>query len=132
MEMNERIKAVRKELKLTQDDFVKKLGITRQYSSLLESGVREPSEQVILAICREYNVDYAWLKTGDGEMFEKPTIESDMSLIDDVMSGDDEFAKSFFRAFARYDAGEWKKLRATLQAVLDEAAENENKKNKPR
>lgn len=132
MEMNERIKAVRKELKLTQDDFVKKLGITRQYSSLLESGVREPSEQVILAICREYNVDYVWLKTGDGEMFEEPTIESDMSLIDDVMSGDDEFAKSFFRAFARYDAGEWKKLRATLQAVLDEAAENENKKNKPR
>lgn len=129
--MRLRINQIRKSLKLSQEAFGSKLGVTGAAISRIESGDREPSEPVIRSICREYNVDYGWLKTGDGEMFEEPTIESDMSLIDDVMSGDDEFAKSFFRAFARYDAGEWKKLRATLQAVLDEATENENKKNKP-
>ena len=130
--MRLRINQIRKSLKLSQEAFGSRLGVTGAAISRIESGDREPSEPVIRSICREYNVDYAWLKTGAGEMFEEPTIESDMSLIDDVMSGDDEFAKSFFRAFARYDAGEWKKLRATLQAVLDEATENENKKNKPR
>ena len=36
---------------------------------LLESGGRNITEQVIKSICREFNVDYIWLTTGDGEMF---------------------------------------------------------------
>lgn len=67
--MNERIKLLRKTLGLNQKDFGDKLGITDASVSRIEKGERNPSEQTIKSICREFNVNYAWLLEGKGEMF---------------------------------------------------------------
>ena len=48
------------------------------------------------AICREFNVDYMWLTTGDGEMF----IDNDddfIERIDRIMAGEDEARKNLFK-----------------------------------
>lgn len=67
--MNKRIKELRKALGLIQNDFGARLGITGTAIARLEKGERNLTEQMFLAICREYHVNEEWLRTGFGEMF---------------------------------------------------------------
>lgn len=67
--MNKRICDVRKSQNLNQQGFADKLGLTKNFISLLETGSREPSDRTIKDICREFSVNEQWLRTGDGEMF---------------------------------------------------------------
>lgn len=67
--MNERIKLLRETLSLSQEAFGEKIGVTRASISNMEKGTRNPSEQTIKSICREFNVNYAWLIEGIGDMF---------------------------------------------------------------
>lgn len=67
--MNKRIGEVRKNQKLNQQEFADKLGLTKNFISLLETGSREPSDRTIKDICREFSVNETWLRTGEGEMF---------------------------------------------------------------
>lgn len=64
-----RIKILRKELKLSQDAFGKRIGITGGGVSKIENGERTLTEQTALSICREFRVNYFWLTEGIGEMF---------------------------------------------------------------
>ena len=66
---NTRVRDVRKELDLNQADFAAKLGVTAAAISRIEVGERNLTEQMVIAICREYNVSEYWLRTGEGEMF---------------------------------------------------------------
>ena len=76
--MNNRIKKVRKMLDLTQQAFAEKIGLKQNSIALIESGKRNTSDQVILSICREFNVNEEWLRNGTGEMFRaEPTDELD-------------------------------------------------------
>lgn len=70
--MNERIKEVRKESKLNQEDFGARLKITKASISRIEAGINNPSDQTIKLICSEFLVNESWLRTGEGEMFLKP------------------------------------------------------------
>ena len=67
--MNDRIKELRKTLNLTQNGFADRLGVKRNTVAQWEIGVNNLSEQVTRAICREFNVNEIWLRTGEGEMF---------------------------------------------------------------
>ncbi len=67
--MNERLKELRKCLKLSQKAFAEKLGITDSGLSNLENGKRNITEQMVKSICREFNVNRAWLVEGTGDMF---------------------------------------------------------------
>lgn len=96
MTQGERIREVRKALGLTLEKFGEKIGMKKNSVSQLENGKNSVTEQVVKAICREYNVDYMWLTTGEGEMF----IDSDddfIERIDRIMAGEDEARKSLFK-----------------------------------
>jgi len=80
VKLNNRIKELRKTIGLSQEAFGEKVGITKTSVSRLEKGERNPSEQTIKSICREYNVDYFWLTEGIGEMF----TDLPETLIDEV------------------------------------------------
>ncbi len=88
--INERIYKLRKELSLSQDAFGEKIGIKKASISMIEKGKNNPSEQTIKSICREFNVSYAWLVEGIGEIF----IETDdvllEALLDEYDLDDDE------------------------------------------
>ena len=62
--MNERLKLLRKTLDLSQQEFGRKIGVTKTTISRLESKINNFTEQMILSICREFNVDYAWFIQG--------------------------------------------------------------------
>lgn len=79
MKINERIKFLRKDLlRLTQTEFGEKLGIGKSAISHIESGSSLVTEQNMKLICKEFHVNYIWLKEGEGEVFN--TVEK--SLID--------------------------------------------------
>lgn len=67
--MNERLKLLRKTLKLNQVDFGSRLSLTGSAISRYESGVNAMADNIILLICREFNVNEDWLRNGNGEMF---------------------------------------------------------------
>ena len=69
--MNKRIKEIREHSKLTQDEFGKRIGSARNTIANYENGNRNPSNSVILSICREFNVSEEWLRTGEGDMLKK-------------------------------------------------------------
>lgn len=67
--MEERIKKIRRMLDLTQQEFASRIGIKRNTIANYEAGRNEPIDSVISLICREFNVNEKWLRTGEGEMF---------------------------------------------------------------
>ena len=67
--MNERLKKLRKELDLTQQEFADRIGISRGNIATYETRDGSPGSSVINLICREFNVSETWLRTGEGEMF---------------------------------------------------------------
>lgn len=67
--MNERFKAVRLALSLSQEAFGDKIGIKGSGISNIESGIRSVSERHVRLLCSVYGVSENWLRTGDGEMF---------------------------------------------------------------
>lgn len=69
--MKDRIKEVRKYFDLTQTDFGIKIGVKGNTVTGYETGLRTPSDAVILSICREFNVSEEWLRNGTGDMFVK-------------------------------------------------------------
>ena len=96
MTQGERIREIRNTLGLTLEKFGDRLGVTKVAISNIEKGNRNLTEQMTKAICREFNVDYMWLTTGDGEMF----IDNDddfIERIDRIMAGEDEARKNLFK-----------------------------------
>lgn len=67
--MNERIKKLRKALDLTQQEFADKIGMKRNTVANYETDRNKPSNSVISLICKAFNVNEEWLRTGEGEMF---------------------------------------------------------------
>lgn len=67
--IGERIKTLRKALGLSQTDFAARIGTVQNTITGYETGRREPSNQVLTLICREFRVSEDWLRTGEGEMF---------------------------------------------------------------
>lgn len=113
MTENERVKKIRKELHLTLDKFGERLGVTKASMSNIENGNRSVTEQMRKAICREFNVDYIWLTTGQNEMFVKQSFD-DMAVVDNIMEtimkNESEFAKNVFKMFSKYTLEDWEAL----------------------
>ena len=65
--MNERIKAIRKKLGLSQTDFAERIAISRSALAKIESGENRPSERTQLLICDKFGINREWLQTGQGE-----------------------------------------------------------------
>ena len=77
--MNTRIKAIRNQLDMTQDKFAAKMGVKKNNIACYETGKSRPSDSVIALICRTYNVNEDWLRTGEGEMFVQRSREEEMA-----------------------------------------------------
>ena len=87
--MNERIKALRKELNLTQQEFADRLNIKRGAVANYEIGRNEPIDAVISLICKTFNVNEEWLRDGNGEMFIERSPEEEVGYyVEDLLEYD--------------------------------------------
>ena len=69
MTQGERVKEIRKALNLTLEKFGAKLGVGKTAISKIEKSENGLTDQMAKSICREYNVNYDYLMTGECEMF---------------------------------------------------------------
>lgn len=110
--MDERIKALRKHLGLNQTEFGVRIGVKQTTIAGYERGVSTPMDPVISVICREFHVNEAWLRTGEGEMFVS------MDRYDELMEAagrffateTDEFRLRFVRSVLTFGEAEWEAL----------------------
>jgi transcriptional regulator with XRE-family HTH domain len=124
--MNERFSILLDELKargVKQYAVAEALGVTETAVSAWRNGRRNLTEQTIKAICREFNVNYMWLTSGDGEMF-IDTDDDIMETIDRIMLGENEFHKNLFKTFARLDEDEL----LALERIIDKFIEVKKEK----
>ena len=107
--MNERIKEVRKSLGLTQDEFGRRLGVTRGAITNIEYNKVEPKPLLVDLLCREFNVNETWLRTGEGEMFVTHTRdEAIAAFVGRVLASEnDSFQKRLISVLAGLKEDEW-------------------------
>jgi transcriptional regulator with XRE-family HTH domain len=67
--VNQRVKRLRKELKLTQSEFSKTIAISSGQLACIETGKRIVNNRTIKLICDSFGVNSVWLKIGEGEKF---------------------------------------------------------------
>lgn len=114
---NARIKKLRKALDLTQQEFAKRIGSTANVLTHYETGRRNPSSSVINNICKEFHVNEAWLRTGDGEMFQKMSRDDEIAaFVGDVLRDEtDDFKRRFIAALSHLDAAGWSALEQLVE-----------------
>ena len=71
--MKDRIRKIRRDLDLTQQEFADRIGIKRGTIANYEIGRNAPTDSVVSLICREFGVSEEWLRNGTGEMFAPDT-----------------------------------------------------------
>lgn len=117
--MNERIKKIRKELNYTQEKFSAEIGLSRNFIAQVENGSKVPSERTIKDICREFNVNENWLRTGDGEMYMPISKDEQITefLADVLKTEEEDFKRRLVSALARLDDSGWDNLEKFLDMI---------------
>ena len=116
--MNERLRVLREDMKLSRAAFGDKLGVSGDVINNLERGRVEIKDHIVKLICAEYSVNEEWLRTGTGDMYASDEAEYS-ALIDRIMTGQNEFAKNIFKTFALFDEKDWEALQAMIEKYLN-------------
>ena len=114
--MGERIKMLRRALELTQHEFAEKIGVKRNTVATYEMGRSEPSTAAISLICREFDVNEQWLRTGEGEMFIVLDRDDQIARWAGTVLRDesDTFKKRFVAALSKLEERDWVALEQFL------------------
>ena len=122
--MKNRIKQIRESQKLTQEQFGKKIGISRNFMWMLESGERDASDRTIRDICREFGVSETWLRTGYGEMFAPRTREAELGELirTRLIDRPESFQTALITTLLRFDPDgpEWGALQKIVENLKAE------------
>lgn len=120
--MKDRIRAIRRAKKLNQTDFGNSVAVSLSAVQKWESGENTPSDAVISLICRIYNVDEVWLRTGEGEMFRPMTREEEIAaFFGDVLSDRaPEVQRRLVTIMAKLPVEAWGFVEDLCQRVADE------------
>lgn len=129
MQLYERLKYLRKNiLKMTQDEFAKKINLSRSNLGSIETGMVNLTERNMIVICETFEVNEDWLRTGEGEVFREKTDEEEIaSYMGRILKNSDvnaDFQKRFIKIVSQLDS---KSLRILIRFA--EILAEENKKN---
>ncbi len=102
--IEDRISYLRQTKELSQESFGSKLGVTKSTISLIERKLRTPSDRIIRDVCREFNVNENWLRTGEGSMFiELPEEDEFMKAAASISKSNDKFAMQMLIEYWKLD-----------------------------
>ena len=117
--VKDRLKELRKELGLTQEKFAKRLRMKRNSIANYEIGRNEPIDAVIALICREFNVNETWLRTGEGEKFNTLTRNQIITdFLGDLIKEDSTFKKRLIEALAKMSESGWIELEKLANELI--------------
>lgn len=121
--MQDRLKAIRKQMQLTQRQFAGLIGVTRDVIASWEIGRVLPSEAILRLICRECGVSYAWLKSGEGEMAECRK-DADAEKLLRILEGDNAFMKTFLCSLADLPKEAWEQMEVFVKTLRQETKQS--------
>ena len=124
--LGERISDIIKERGLTKTAFAKRINVSQPFVSQIIGGVSVPSDRTIADICREFNVNETWLRTGEGEMFVKLSRSEEISaFMGDILSGEEDFRARLIAALARLTPEQWQQLEGIAETLVQEMQKKE-------
>lgn len=120
--MKERLKQLRKTLDLTQQEFADKIGSKRNTIAKYETNTNAPSAAVISLICREFNVNEDWLRTGTGEMFTHQTDDEQLTsfIVKILANKSTSFKRKFISMLSALDESDWDVLEKMVTLLKKE------------
>lgn len=118
--MKDRIREARETLGLSQAQFAEKVGLTKNYISLVENGKRSLSARTVADICRIFGISEDWMLTGDGSIFEiSPEAETTAEYLATVMKEFPEtFRSRFIAATKNLTLEDWEDLARIAETLL--------------
>lgn len=122
MEIYDRVKYLRKDfLHLTQDEFSKKLNISRANVANIESGRVSITERTIQDICRIFSINEDWLHFGHGDIERPPMGKGNelVELIADLVQTDDDFSKQFIIEYLKLSDDEKEVIKKIMRNVKE-------------
>lgn len=124
MEIRDRIKATRKQLGMSQAEFGKRLGVSRDSINDIENDrLKKPEQKEPLyrLICAEFDVSEQWLRTGEGEMFAQLSRDEEIAaFVGKALSGEsDNFKKRLISALSQLDEPEWELLEKMVMKIAE-------------
>lgn len=127
--LNERLKSLRKSLGLTQQKFADQLGVKRNTVGQWECGINPLTDQTVFSICRVFNVNEEWLRTGTGEMFvEIPEEDAYSRAAASIFKDDDAVAIEALKLYYTFSPDEKKAVKDYILRLSDMIQEHEKKK----
>lgn len=127
MELNigERIEILRKDLSMSRRVFGERLGVSESVIVNIEyDRLKRPEQKESLykLICKEFNVNEEWLRTGEGEMFVALNRTQQIAqLTADLFKGEKgSFKERLLLALAKLDESEWKVLEKIAEDLTKE------------
>lgn len=125
--LSDRIKEIRKSKGLKQSQMADIFGVKAGTVTSWETGVREPSDAIIKSICREFDVNEEWLRTGKGEMFVPITRDEEIEdFIGRLLHDEpDSFRKRLVSVLAKLTEEEWAILEEKARWLVNGDPENE-------
>lgn len=117
--MKDRIKKLRKELDLTQQEFADKLGVSRNNIASYETGKSNLGDTAISLICTKFNVNEEWLRDGTGEMFIKQSPDEQIATFIGGLLKDEEdsFKRRLISGLCELDDDGWRILEQFIDSI---------------
>ena len=119
MDIFDRIIKVRSESKESQEKFAAKLGLSRNFINQVENKKKNVSDRTISDICREYNINEEWLRTGSGDMTVPISKDKEISrmLATVLKSDENDFKRRLISALSRLDDDGWEQLEILIDMI---------------
>lgn len=120
--MNERVKELRDALGISAEKFGARVGVTRSAISRIENGTVNVTSQMVVSICREFNVREEWLRNGTGEMFNELSQEEEVAyIVGKALPQAPDFIKDTFIALGKlsqdFTPDDWKAVKKFIDAL---------------
>ena len=120
--LNERIRSLIDTLGIKKTAFAERLNVSQAFVSQMCSGASNPSDRTISDICREFNVNEVWLRTGEGAMFLERSRDEELSaFFGDLLAGQPDFKRRLITVLSRLDESEWELLEQMADKLVEEA-----------
>lgn len=120
--LNERISAIIEAKGIKKTAFAEELNVSQAFVSQLCSGIKQPSDRTIADICREFNVNETWLRTGEGEMFVQRSRDEELAaFFGEVLKGEDpDFRRRLLAVMSRMTTEQWEMLEEMALKLVEE------------
>lgn len=130
MDITDRLKEVRKEAGLTQQQFAEAVLLSQSTWAMIECGSRRLTDKNISLICEKFHVNEAWLRDGIGEPHAKQSWEEEVAqfVFSTFQSEEESFQKDLLRVLARLPLDQWEVLGNIAKQLYLEQQKREKEK----